>query len=138
MGNERIRECINALMENKWIIKDNEPQLYRMIREEQKVIRKFCNEKLGANLYIHGQFIMLEKIPDYFASWMGIDTFREQDDYTMYCLILVYLEEKISSEQFLLTDICEEIGYIWTSQEKVDWSTFKIRMNFIRAMSYCV
>lgn len=138
MGNERIRECINALMENKWIIKDNEPQLYRMIREEQKVIRKFCNEKLGANLYIHGQFIMLEKIPDHFASWMGIDTFREQDDYTMYCLILVYLEEKISSEQFLLTDICEEIGYIWTSQEKVDWSTFKTRMNFIRAMSYCV
>ncbi|MBT2732255.1 TIGR02678 family protein [Carnobacterium sp. ISL-102] len=138
MENERIRECINVLMENKWIIKGKDPQLYRMIREEQKIIRKFCNEKLGANLYIHGQFIMLEKIPDHYASWMGIDTFREQDDYTMYSLILVYLEEKMSSEQFLLTNICEELGYIWTDQETVDWSTFKTRMNFVRAMTYCV
>lgn len=138
MYNESLKESINALMENKWIVKETSPQLYKTIRENQKTIRKFCNEKLGANLYVHGQFIMLEKIPDYFAPWMGIDNFREQDDYMMYCLILAFLEEKVSNEQFLLTDICDDIEYSWNEDESIKWSNFTTRMSFIRAMNYCL
>ena len=80
-----------------------------MIREREKVLRRYISEKFGLRLIVHQYFIKLEKIPVEPESWMGIQSFSGPMDYAIFCCALSFLEGKAVDEQFLFSDLCQEI-----------------------------
>lgn len=106
---EKAKEAMTALFENFWIVREEEPELYQKIREREKVLKRYLQEKFGYRLIIHRYFAKLEKIPAEPESWMGIQDFQDILDYALFCCLLAYLESKAVDEKFLLSDLCEEI-----------------------------
>ena len=61
--NNDISKELKALMDNFWIIKEDDPDLYYDIKRKQGSIKDFVFKNLGSRLVIHDRFIKLEKIP---------------------------------------------------------------------------
>lgn len=130
-----MKEYIQPLLENRWILKKDNPELYYQIKDHNKEISKFLNDKFGYNLIVHPSLIKIEKIPSIPEEWMGIQEFKDIKDYEMFCYILMFLEDKEEEFQFLLSQICEYIQ-LQFSEEKIDWNVLKTRRQLIRALQY--
>ncbi len=130
------REAAAALLENFWIIRENQPEEYQNIRERENVLRTFFLEKMGFNLVIHRMFARIEKIPVEPAAWMGIQNFKSLKDYIIFCCILAYLEGKTVDEQFLLSDLCEELTALYPGEESLDWTHYEHRKSLVRVLQF--
>lgn len=112
--------------------------MYQLIRERQKVLKRYANEKLGLELHVRQHFIKLEKIPVSPESWMGIQSFQDRMDYMIFCYALAFIEGKSIEEQFLLSELCEEIRAIGYEQIALDWTLYQHRKALIRVMKVLV
>ena len=110
------------------------PEWYQLIREREKVLRRYISEKFGLRLIVHQYFIKLEKIPVEPERWMGIQDFQEPMDYAIFCCALSFLEGKSVDEQFLLSDLCQEIQADYPGEFALDWTLYIHRKSLIRAM----
>lgn len=135
---EKAVQSLDYLLHHFWVLRKEQPVMYQMIRERQKVLQHFANEKLGLRLHIHQQFIKLEKIPVEPESWMGIQTFQEPLDYMVFCYGLAFIEGKGVDEQFLLSELCEEIRTIGFQEIKIDWTMYQHRKSLIRVMKILI
>ncbi len=133
---EIAREAAASLLENFWVIREKEPELYQKIRERESVLRNFFLEKLGFNLVIHRMFSRIEKFPVEPEPWMGIQEFRELRDYVLFCCILAYMEGKTIDEQFLLSDLCEELAALYPGEEGLDWTHYEHRKSLVRVLQF--
>lgn len=131
---EKAIQAMDVLLNHYWILRENDPKLYQSIREREKVLRKYISEKFGLRLIVHQHFIKLEKIPTEPESWMGIESFKEPMDYAIFCCALAYLEGKSVDEQFLLSELCEEIKADYPGDFPLDWTLYTHRTSLIRAM----
>lgn len=129
---------INELIQQYWIIKDDNKELYREVKRTIPSYKKFITEQLGWNLITNEKFIKLEKVPAYAHSYMGIQSFTGIRDYCILCAVLMYLEDKEDREQFLLSEIVSVVGTLLGEYLEVDWVQFEQRKAFIRVMNYCV
>lgn len=129
--------AIEELLNQKWIIKKDNRDLYYRIKDASKEIRKQFLEKIGYSLIITPQLIKLEKIPGKPEIWMGITEFNCIEEYQIYCTILMYLEDKEKEEQFVLSEMTEyiQMHFEWGI---IDWNQFSCRRMLVRVIKYCL
>lgn len=125
---------MDILFNQYWILRAEQPEWYQLIREREKVLRRYINEKFGLRLIVHQHFIKLEKIPVEPERWMGIQHFQEPMDYAIFCCALSFLEGKSVDEQFLLSDLCQAIQGDYPGEFELDWTLFTHRKSLIRAV----
>ncbi|MBC1503142.1 TIGR02678 family protein [Listeria booriae] len=131
---EKLKEGLQLLFDNFWILRSESPQEYRFLRSMEKDLHRIISERFGLRIFFQTDFIKLEKIPDKSESWMGILEFEEPIDYALFCCAMAFLEEKDVKEYFLLSHICEEIAENYPGVPKVDWLNYHHRKSFIRVM----
>ena len=93
------------LLTRRWITKQEDRDAYYLIKDKAKELRKFFQEKFGYSLIVHQQYVRLDKVPDKAEPWMGITAFKHLEEYQYFCLILIFLEDKQSEEQFILSSL---------------------------------
>ncbi|MBF8417181.1 TIGR02678 family protein [Heyndrickxia coagulans] len=131
---EKAVQGMDLLFHHYWILRSEHPDWYQLIREREKVLRRYISEKFGLRLIIHQHFIKLEKIPVEPESWMGILHFQEPMDYAIFCCALSFLEGKAVDEQFLLSEMCQEIQNDYPVEDGLDWTLYLHRKSLIRAV----
>ncbi len=131
---EKAIQGMDLLFHHYWILRSDQPEWYQLIREREKVLRRYISEKFGLRLIVHQHFIKLEKIPVEPERWMGIQTFQEKMDYAIFCCALSFLEGKSVDEQFLLSDLCQDIQSDYPGEAHLDWTLFTHRKSLIRAV----
>ena len=60
---------IEELMNRRWILKSQDPQLYYEIKDNAKELKKKLQEKFGYALIINPYLVKLEKIPGKADGW---------------------------------------------------------------------
>jgi uncharacterized protein (TIGR02678 family) len=131
---EKATQGMDLLFNHYWILRAEHPEWYQLIREREKVLRRYINEKFGLRLIVHQHFIKLEKIPVEPERWMGIGHFQEPMDYAIFCCALSFLEGKSVDEQFLLSDLSQEIQSDYPGDFELDWTLYIHRKSLIRAV----
>jgi uncharacterized protein (TIGR02678 family) len=131
---EKAQQALRLLMEKFWVLRKEEPENYQLIREREKVLKRYVDEKLGFDFIVHQHFIKLEKIPVDVKSWMGIQDFQEVRDYAMFCCALAFTENLSVDEQFLLSDICEDMKDMYPGELPLDWTNYNHRRSLIRVI----
>lgn len=126
-----------VLWNNRWILKAKDRDLYYKVKDDIGAYKQFLAEKLGYQVMVNPYLIKMEKIPARPKNWMGITEFTSQMEYVFFCLILMYLEDKETEYQFVLSSITEYIQSHW-KEEKIDWTIFTYRKSLIRVMKYMV
>lgn len=128
---------LEELMNERWISKYKDRDRYYRVKDEIGAIRPFLVEKLGYRIISNSSLIKLEKLPGEALPWMGIQEFKDQEDYALFCVILMFLEDKESEEQFVLSQLTEYItaGY---PEGKMTWTVYANRQRLIRVMKYCM
>ena len=129
---------LDILLENYWIIKDQNKELYYKMRDLIPKIRPFLLEKLGYQIVITPEIIKLEKIPGKLEDWMGIETFQDKMEYSFLCILLMFLEDKGKEEQFLLSELTEYIEGVFPGEEKVDWTLYRHRRYLIKVLRFAL
>lgn len=130
-------KVIEELLSKRWIVKKENESNYYQVKDEAVKMRRFFQDKFGYNLIMNQHLIKLEKIPGKTEPWMGITDFLSIEEYQMFCFILMFLEDKESEEQFILSSLTE---YIQTQFEDPNfkWTNFATRKQLIRVIHYCL
>ncbi len=131
---EQTLDALAVLFEQFWILRDEEPEAYRMIRDRELKLRRYLQDKFGLDLIVHQHFAKLEKIPVEPQSWMGIQAFQDPLDYAIFCCALAYTEQKAVDEQFLLSDLAERIQELYPGDIPLDWTLYQHRRSLVRAL----
>ena len=127
---------LEVLLSKRWILKNRDKEYYQL-KDEIGKSRDFLTEKLGYQAIVTPNLIKLEKIPAYAQNWMGIQEFSDHLEYIFLCMILMFLEERDSGEQFVLSMLTEYIqGNI--KEEQIDWTIYNYRRHLVKVMKYCV
>ena len=129
------KKCIQALLNRHWVTKQGDPELFGSIRAQYQELRDWFGEYCGFTLLLTRQFAKLEKIPGQAQAWMGFEGFSEARDYALFTYCLWYLEGKNEMDQFLLTDMVEEIREYLVGQDVfLDWTLYTHRLSMARAL----
>ncbi|SHE92870.1 TIGR02678 family protein [Atopostipes suicloacalis DSM 15692] len=128
------QEALALLFENFWIIREQDPANYQLIRENEKALRRYISEKFGFSLIIHKDFIKLEKVPFQPRNWMGIQEFQNPRDYAIFCCGLAYLERRSVDDQFLLSEFATALEELYSGLIPLDWTNYQHRQSLVRAM----
>lgn len=131
---EKAQRGLRLLMERFWVLRIEESELYQLIREREQTIKRYVDEKFGFDLIVHQHFIKLEKIPVETKSWMGIQDFQEPRDYAIFCCALAFTENRSVEDQFLLSDICEDIKDLFPGEFSLDWTNYNHRRSLVRVI----
>ncbi|RNB82857.1 TIGR02678 family protein [Brevibacillus panacihumi] len=128
------RQAAWELLRRLWIPR-SDILVYQAVRDREMVLRSFFNEKLGFRLLIHYEFVKLEKfVSRGIRPWMGLPGLLEVRDYVFFCLLMAFLETKSVDDQFLLSDICEEVKVSYPGQVVVDWTSYEQRKSLVRVL----
>ncbi|SHG51320.1 TIGR02678 family protein [Ornithinibacillus halophilus] len=135
---EKMQEALGILFEQFWVLRAEEPEIYQLIREREKGLKRYVTEKFGFDLIVHQHFIKLEKIPVDPKAWMGIQDFTNPRDYAIFCCGLAFTERRSVDEQFLLSDITEDIQDMYPGEFSLDWTNYQHRKSLVRALKKLV
>lgn len=127
---------LETLLENYWIIKHKDKELYYSIKDSIPSFKSFISDKLGYHMLINPYIIKLEKLPGKAEPWMGIEEFESVMEYAFLCLMLMFLEDKGREEQFVLSEVTEFIQGNYPGDEKVDWTLFRHRRHLIKMLRF--
>lgn len=130
-------KAIEELLRRRWILKSEDPKLYYAVRDELPKIRKFINEKLGSAIIENPMLIKLEKIPSNPLPFMGIKAFDSPVEYAYLCIVLMFLEDREASSQFILSQLCEYITAALPG-EITDWTRYTNRRMLIKTLRFAV
>lgn len=131
--------ALEELLNRRWILKSKDRELYYELKEalsfgEEK---KFLMEKLGYQVIVNPYMIKVEKMPAIPENWMGITEFKEPVEYVLFCLVLMFLEDREAEEQFVLSQLTEYVQSQY-QEEQIDWTVYRYRRHMIKVMKYCV
>lgn len=128
---------LEELMNERWISKYRDRDKYYRIKDEISEVRPFLVEKLGYRIISNSSLIKLEKLPGEALPWMGIREFKDTSDYALFCVILMFLEDKDAEEQFVLSQLTEYItgNYL---EGQMSWTVYANRQRLIRVMKFCI
>ncbi|WP_242966920.1 TIGR02678 family protein [Desulfosporosinus sp. FKA] len=132
------REGLIALLENFWILREQDPETYQIIRDRESALKDYFLDKLGYHLIVHRHFAKLEKIPASPEAWMGIELFQQPRDYALLCCVLAYLEGITGYEQFLLSDLCAEVQALYPGELALDWRSYEHRKSLVRVLQLMI
>lgn len=140
---EDDREAAYYLLEHFWILREQQPAAYQLIKEREHKLRNYFSDKCGFQFILNRQFAKLEKIPDNPESWMGITDFQHCRDYGLLCCLLAFLEGKSIDEQFLLSELCETLLSLYpvdaaTGEAVINWESYECRKSLVRVLTMAV
>lgn len=139
MAQERKQACAHALLNRPWILKEEEPELYFAVKDHYEELRDWFMDRAGFSLIVTRTLAKLERTPVMPHAWMGFETFREVRDYVFFTYALWYLEGKTEMDQFLLSDIVEEVReQMATGGLEADWRHYHHRLSMVRALKKLV
>lgn len=127
---------MRALLENYWICREEDRELYNKVKRELPKFQRFVREQLGWKLLNNEHMLKLEKLPAHAESFMGIQEFQEVRDYAILCVVLMFLEDKEEQEQFLLSELIDFVGAQLKEWMEVDWNSFTQRKSLVRVLQY--
>ncbi len=129
---------LEILLEEYWISKEEDKELYYHIKDVYPDFKEFVQDKLGYRVIINPYLIKMEKLPGRPEPWMGIDNFNDKIEYSFFCLLLSFLEDKGAEDQFILSQLTDFIEGIFpeNSAEKVDWTLYNHRRHLIKVMRF--
>lgn len=127
---------LEILLEKFWIIKEEDKETYYQIKDASASFKDFLEEKLGYKLIINPYLIKLEKLPGKAEAWMGIQEFEEKIDYAFLCVLLMFLEDRGSGEQFVLSQVTEFVQAACPGDEQVDWTLFRQRRSLVKVLKF--
>lgn len=125
-----------ALLENYWIIKEQDKELYQTLKDASPRLKPFLESRLGYRLLINPCLIKLEKLPGKVEGWMGIEEFEDRLEYAFLCLLLVFLEDYGVQEQFVLSQVTEFIQSTFPGEEKIDWTLYRHRKYLVKVLNF--
>lgn len=128
---------LDSLLNQRWILKSEEKELYYKVRDAIGEIRKFATEKMGCQIIENSLLVKMEKIPTIAESFMGIESFTSKEEYAFLCILLMFLEDKDAEEQFVLSQLTEYIAANM-SEHPVDWTVFTNRRRLVKVLRYAV
>lgn len=128
---------LELLLNQRWILKAEDKELYYKVRDAIGEIRKFATEKMGCPIIENSLLVKMEKIPAIAEAFMGIESFSSQEEYALLCILLMFLEDKDAEEQFVLSQLTEYISANMPGQS-VDWTVFTNRRRLIKVLRYAV
>lgn len=139
---ERLREerqqCVQALLNRPWVLKDEDPETFQLIKDHYEDLRNWFHEYLGFSLLVTRQFAKVEKFPGRYQPWMGIEGFHTARDYGLFAYCLWFLEGRGEGEQFLLSQMVEEIReHLLANDIHIDWTLYEHRLSMARALKKC-
>ncbi|MEA4883574.1 MAG: TIGR02678 family protein [Clostridia bacterium] len=130
------KEAMTDLMEQWWILRDREPEKYRMVRDRETALAAYALDKLGFRLVVHRYFARLEKIPAEPEASMGILDFKHPRDYAIFACLLAYLDRRAVEEQFLLSEVCEDLRATCPTEIGLDWVNYEHRKSLVRVLTF--
>ncbi|HBI03420.1 MAG TPA: TIGR02678 family protein [Paenibacillaceae bacterium] len=136
---EVAKEAASYLLEYFWILREKEPDMYRQVCERENDLRGYFLDKCGFRLFVHRDFVKLEKIPAQPTAWMGIEAFEASTDYVMFCCVMAFLETKTVDDQFLLGELCEGILALYPleeGEELLNWNSYSLRRGLVRVLKF--
>ena len=125
-----------SLLNQFWITRAENKNLYYAIKRALPQYRRFINEQLGWTLIVNESVVKLEKVPPKAMAWMGIREFQEKMDYYLLCALLIFLSDLDDGEQFLLSSLTQALEAILVETEPVDWTRFSHRKALVRVLQY--
>ncbi|MDQ8735041.1 TIGR02678 family protein [Paenibacillus sp. LHD-38] len=132
---ERKRAGMHALLNRPWITKEEDPDIYYTIKDHYEELRGWFMDKAGFPLIMTRTLAKLDKTPVKASPWMGFAEFREKQDYIFFTYSLWYLEGKTEFDQFLLSDIVEEVReQMLSAGLDADWRIYSHRLSMTRAL----
>lgn len=132
---DRKRACMHALLNRPWITREDDPDLFFAIKDHYEELRDWFMDKAGFPLIVSRTLAKLDKTPVKAYPWMGFSEFREQRDYVFFTYGLWYLEGKSELDQFLLSDVVEEIReQMLGAGLEADWRNYYDRLSMARAL----
>lgn len=130
-------QAIEILLNQRWILKNKDKELYYQMRDAIGEVRKFASDKLGCQVIENATLIKMEKIPVIPEPFMGILDFTSKEEYAYLCILLMFLEEKDAQEQFILSQLTEYIASNMPG-EAVDWTVYTNRRRMIKVLRFAV
>ncbi|GAU77734.1 TIGR02678 family protein [Fusibacter sp. 3D3] len=130
---EEIRELLNQ----RWVLKKNNPDLYFKIKDHLKEFQEFFKDKLGYAIMINPLMVKVEKLSGKSQSWMGIESFDMPKAYVFLCYVLMFLEDKEPEEQFVLSQLTDYIKSQPTESGLIDWTVYRDRRSLIKVLDFC-
>jgi len=127
-----------ALLENFWIIKEQDKDLYQQVKDALPALKPAIENKLGYRLVVTPYLIKMEKIPGRAEEWMGIRAFDQPVEYALFCLLLVFLEDYGAQEQFILSQVTEFLQSSFPGEEKMDWTLYRRRLSLVKVLNFAV
>ncbi|WP_308637329.1 TIGR02678 family protein [Paenibacillus silvisoli] len=132
---DRKRVSMHALLNRPWITKEEDPDIYFTIKDHYEELRGWFLDKAGFALIMTRTLAKLDKTPVKAFPWMGFAEFREKQDYIFFTYGLWYLEGKTEFDQFLLSDIVEEVREQMVSAGlDADWRNYYHRLSMTRVL----
>lgn len=128
---------LHELLQQHWIIKDQNKELYSKVKKAYPVYKNFINEQLGWRFIMNEKLLKLEKVPAHAEPFMGIAEFQEINDYCYLCAVLICLEDKEDSERFLLSEMVNMLEAWLKKYMDVDWTNFNERKSLVRVLQFC-
>ena len=128
---------LEMLLNQRWILKAEDKELYYRVRDSVGELRKYCTEKLGCQILDNSLMIKMEKIPVVPEAFMGIREFTSREEYVYLCILLMFLEDKDAQEQFNLSQLTEYLS-AQLPGELSDWTVYTNRRRLIRVLRYAV
>ncbi len=133
--NERRRACAHALLNRPWITKDSDAELFYWIKDQYTELRDWFAEYTGFLLILTRTMAKLDKSPLIAEPWMGFADFRDPRDYALFTYSLWFLESKTELDQFVLTDIVEQVSeQLRATGLALDWENYQHRLSMVRAL----
>lgn len=137
--NDSMSEDFKYLLNNFIVVKDYDREKYYKIKRNQFFIRDFVSKNLGSNLIIKENFIKLEKIPSFAKANLGIREFENVLDYVLLCLVLLYLEDKVKNDVFVLTNLIDYLrntAITLNFNNVPDWNLMEDRKSLTRVINF--
>lgn len=129
---------IELLLSHFWIVKETDRDDYYAVKHDinNKNTKRFLENMLGWKLIHTERLLKLEKVPAHASSFMGIQEFTEISDYCFLCAILMFLEDREDSSQFLLSELIRYVETVLKDYMEVDWTSFSTRKSLVRALQF--
>lgn len=125
---------VRTLFEKFWICRDTDKETFYKVKRDIPNFQKFVREQLGWKLVHTENLLKLEKRPAHAEPFMGIEEFTDIRDYCIFCVVLMYLEDKEDQEQFLLSELIDYVETQLKAYMEIDWTSFTQRKSLVRVL----
>ncbi|MGC6768956.1 TIGR02678 family protein [Enterococcus sp. LJL51] len=134
MKPEEFGLAVKLLVENFWIIREDQPENYNFLRRHQQYIQREFRSRFGLSITIRPQYIQLLKRPFELEAWMGNNEFSAPMDFSLFCCGMAFVEELEVEAPFMMEELIQTIQLMVPVELVVDWNNYNHRKSLVRAV----